>query len=80
MAPDEAALEVAARDRVRSALQIALVGSDPDDLAQYDLIVNSGRLCEAECADLIAQAVRAKQFLPDSSDPFLPKTGEFEPV
>jgi len=80
LTPDEAEIEVAARDRVRSALQIALVGSDPDVLTQYDLIVNSGRLSEAECAELIAQAVRVKQFLPDSADPFLPQTGEFESV
>ncbi len=80
LTPDEAEVEVAARDRVRSALQIALVGSDPDDLTQYDLLVNSGRLSEAECAELIAQAVRVKQFLPDASDPFLPESGEYEPV
>jgi len=80
LTPAEAELEVAARDRVRSALQIALVGSDPDDLTQYDLIVNSGRLGETECAELIAQAARVKQFLPDGSDPFLPQSGEYEPV
>lgn len=78
LTPDEAEIEVAARDRVRSALQIALVGSDPDELCQYDLLVNSGRLGETECAELIAQAVRVKQLLPDASDPFLPHTGDTE--
>ena len=76
LTPAEAEIEVAARDRVRSALQIALVGSDPDDLAQYDLLLNSGRLGEGECAELIAQAVRGKQLLPQGSDPFLPHSGD----
>ena len=76
LTPAEAEIEVAARDRVRSALQIALVGSDPDDLAQYDLLLNSGRLGEGECAELIAQAVRVKQLLPQGSDPFLPHNGD----
>ncbi len=82
LTPAEAEIEVAARDRVRSALQIALVGSDPADLAQYDLLLNSGRLGEAECAELIAQAVRVKQLPPDSADPFLPPNGagDDEPV
>lgn len=82
LTPAEAEIEVAARDRVRSALQIALVGSDPDDLSQYDLLLNSGRLGEAECAELIAQAVRVKQLLPDTSDPFLPQSddGDAEPA
>lgn len=82
LTPSEAELEVAARDGVRNALQIALVGSDPNDLSQYDLLLNSGRLGEAECAELIAQAVRVKQLLPDASDPFLPHSGDtdLEPV
>ena len=63
-------------------MQLALVGSDPDDLTQYDLLLNSGRLGEGECAELIAQAVRVKQLLPDGSDPFLPHIGDtdLEPV
>lgn len=76
LTPAEAEIEVAARDRVRNALQIALVGSDPNDLGQYDLLLNSGRLDEAECAELIAHAVRVKQLLPDASDPFLPHSGD----
>ena len=76
LTPAEAEIEVAARDRVRDALQIALVGSDPAELSQYDLLLNSGRLGEAECAELIAQAVRVKQLLPDASDPFLPHLGD----
>ncbi len=82
LTPSEAEIEVTARDRVRGALQIALVGSDPDDPTQYDLLLNSGRLGEAECAELIARAVRVKQLLPDAADPFLPQSGdgESEPV
>ena len=82
LTPAEAEIEVAVRDRVRGALQIALVGSDPDDPTQYDLLLNSGRLGEAECAELIARAVRVKQLLPDAADPFLPQNGdgESEPV
>lgn len=82
LTPAEAEVEINARDRVRGALQAALVGTDPDDLTQYDLIANSARLGESECAELIAQAVRVKQLSPDASDPFLPRLGEteFEPA
>lgn len=61
MTTDEAAAELAARDRVRAALHAALTGKAASDPTQYDLILNSGRLGEAACADLIVSAIKAKQ-------------------
>ena len=67
----EAAEEVEARDRVRSAMHLSLASRDPADLTQYDLVLNSGRLGEAVAAELIVQAVRAKHLPPEGYDPFL---------
>ncbi len=64
---DEAAEELAARDRVRAALHAAVTGKAASDPTQYDLMLNSGRLGEAGCADLIVQALKAKQ-LAESPD------------
>ena len=71
MTAEEAADEVEARDRVRSAMHAALASRDPADLTQYDLVLNSGRLGEAVAAELIVQAVRAKHLPSDGRDPFL---------
>lgn len=60
MTTDEAAAELAARDRVRAALHAALTGKAASDPTQYDLILNSGRLGEAGCADLIVSAIKSK--------------------
>jgi hypothetical protein len=35
---------------------------------QYDLVLNSNRLGESACADLIGEAIRAKQLPGDPSD------------
>jgi Cytidylate kinase-like family len=69
---DEAAAEVIARDQRRSVYLSHLLGQDPSDSKAYDLVVNSSRLGEEACADLIVTAVRAKQAPPDEGDPFLP--------
>jgi hypothetical protein len=66
---------VKARDGRRTAFLSHLFPQDAADVYRYDLILNSGRLGESACADLIAQTVRAK--LPttndtDATDPFLP--------
>jgi cytidylate kinase len=68
---DEAAAEVEARDRIRSAMHQALANRDPADLTQYDLVLNSGRLTDAVAAELIVAAVRAKHVPPSDADPFL---------
>jgi hypothetical protein len=60
MTTEEAAAELAARDRVRAALHAALTGKPASDPTQYDLILNSGRLGEVGSAELIVQAVKAK--------------------
>jgi cytidylate kinase len=57
----EAAAEVRARDRKRAELLTALTDGDPNDPTAYDLLLNSARLGVEACAELIAQAVRAKQ-------------------
>ncbi len=72
---EEAAAEVNARDQRRSAFLTHLLGRDLSESHAYDLVLNSSRLGEEACADLIVQAVRAKQFQPDDGDPFLPDAG-----
>ena len=64
----EDAAEVRSRDRKRAEFLAALTDGDPNDPTGYDLLVNSGRLGPEACAELIAQAVRAKQ-LPDGPPP-----------
>jgi cytidylate kinase len=59
--------EVQARDRLRAELHKSVSGRDAGDLTQYDLVLNSYRMGESACSDLIAEAIRAKQ-LPDGSD------------
>jgi hypothetical protein len=61
MSDEDAAAELAARDRVRAALHAALTGRSASDPTQYDLILNSGRLGEAASADLIVSAIKGKQ-------------------
>jgi cytidylate kinase len=57
----EAAAEVHRRDRRRTEFLAALTDGDPNDPTAYDLLLNSDRLTMETCAELIAQAVRAKQ-------------------
>jgi len=64
----EAAAEVRRRDRKRTELPAALADGDPNDPTAYDLLLNSDRLGVEACAELIAQAVRAKQ-LPEPTGP-----------
>jgi len=81
MTAAEAADEVEARDRVRSAMHQALANRDPSDFAQYDLVLNSGRLGDAVAAELIVQAVQSKQPSAAAVDPFLGSdSGVIEPV
>jgi cytidylate kinase len=60
--------EIAARDRIRAELHLSVSGREATDLTQYDLVLNSSRLGEAACADLIAAALRTKQLPSDSSE------------
>jgi cytidylate kinase len=64
----EAAAEVRSRDRKRAEFLAALADGDPNDPTAYDLFLNSDRLGLEACAELIAQAVRAKQ-LPEPPTP-----------
>jgi cytidylate kinase len=63
----EAAAEVESRDRRRGAFLAALTDRDPTDPTVYDLCLNSARLGLDACAELIAQAVRAKQVPSDDT-------------
>ena len=71
---EEAVAELAARDRVRAALHAAVTGRAANDPTQYDLILNSGRLGEAACADLIVNAIKGKHL----ADP--PESATFDAV
>lgn len=69
---DEAAEEVKVRDGRRAAFLSHLFPQDVLDPYRYDLIVNSSRLGEEGCADVIADVVRAKRPATEAADPFLP--------
>ena len=56
----EAAEQVRGRDRRREDFVAAHFHGKPSDIHQYDLLLNSSLLGEDVCADLIAQAARAK--------------------
>lgn len=68
MTTSEATKEMANRDRMRAELHQAVADRDPADLTQYDLVLNSGRLGEAASAELIVQAVKAKQVPTEAGD------------
>jgi cytidylate kinase len=57
---EAAAAEVAQRDRQRAEFIATHFHRQPEDIYQYDLILNSSHLGEELCAELIAQAARAK--------------------
>jgi hypothetical protein len=56
----EAAERVRARDERRAEFVTAHFGRPPTDVHQYHLVLNSSLLGEETCADLIAQAARAR--------------------
>ena len=61
MTDDEAAKEVAKRDQARSNLHQSLSANALTVQSNYDLILNSGRLGETACVELIVQAMRSKR-------------------
>ena len=61
----EALAEMERRDRRRRELRQLLTGQIHESLYDYDLILNTSRLSIETCAQLIAQAARAKQWIFD---------------
>jgi len=61
MTMEEAANQVELRDRRRAEFISAYFHRQPGDIHQYDLVLNSRLLGEEICAQLIADAARAKQ-------------------
>lgn len=57
---DEAAVQVRKRDERRAEFISTHFHRSPSDPHQYDLVLNSSRLGEERCADLIVQAAHAK--------------------
>jgi cytidylate kinase len=57
---EEAAERVRLRDTRRNEFVRTHFHREPDDVYQYDLVINSCRLGEEACAELIAQAARAR--------------------
>jgi cytidylate kinase len=57
---EETANEVELRDNLRFEFITTHFHRQPNEVYQYDLILNSGLLGEETCAELIAQAARAK--------------------
>jgi cytidylate kinase len=60
LTPKEAAEQVQARDSRRSDFITSHFQRQASDVHQYDLVLNSSLLGEDSCAELIAQAARAK--------------------
>jgi cytidylate kinase len=58
---DEAAAEVRARDHRRTKFISSILGREPDDSTDFDVVVNSGRLGIEAAAQFIGWAVRTKQ-------------------
>ena len=57
---EEAAERVRLRDERRVEFVVNNFHRDPNDVHQYDVILNSSLLGEDVCAELIAQAARAR--------------------
>jgi len=66
---DEAGDEVRRRDAGRAAYVFTHLKRQTSDAYGYDLLVNSGRLGEEVCAELIAQAARTKLLNSESLSP-----------
>lgn len=60
LSADEAADKVRSRDGRREEFLRTVFGRSPAELHQYDVVLNSSALGEEACADLIAQAARAR--------------------
>jgi cytidylate kinase len=77
---EETAAEVELRDRLRFEFVTTHFHRQPTEVYQYDLILNSSLLGEDTCADLIAQAAKAKLAAmhrpATQSSVWLPDTGE----
>jgi cytidylate kinase len=58
---EEAAERVDSRDRLRNEFVATHFHRHPGDVHQYDLVLNTGLLGEDVCAELIAQAARARE-------------------
>jgi cytidylate kinase len=58
---EEAAERVASRDRLRNEFVATHFHRHPGDIHQYDLVLNTSLLGEDVCAELIAQAARARE-------------------
>lgn len=68
LSPDEAAKQVQQRDERRAEFLLNRFGMRSAEQYEYDLILNSGLLSEATCAELIETAMKCKEAdgLPDS--------------
>ncbi len=57
---DEAAAQVRKRDSRRSEFIATHFHRQPNDVHQYDMVLNTSLLGEERCTELIIQATRAK--------------------
>jgi hypothetical protein len=65
---EEAAAEVRARDERRTKYISRILGRNPADANEYDVVVNSGRLGVEAAAQFIGWAVRTKQLYAELQD------------
>jgi hypothetical protein len=68
LTPDEAAEQVGVRDERRAEFIATHFHRQAADVHQYDLVLNSSLLGEEVCAELIAQAARAKLAALENAD------------
>ncbi|CAN5123350.1 cytidylate kinase-like family protein [soil metagenome] len=71
--PDEAKVEVTARDVARIKFLKLFTDGDPDSPLGYDIVLNSARLGVEACATLIETAVRERHNDPSSYEFELPE-------
>ena len=60
LTPPEAEAQINLRDERRTQFLLEQLNSDPTDTINYDMVLNTSRLTEEQCAELVAQAARAK--------------------
>jgi cytidylate kinase len=68
MTPQEAEHEVDSRDAKRSQFLLEQLNADASDPVNYDLIINSSRLSEEQCAEIVARAAKAKLLAEGADD------------
>ncbi|MFL5327453.1 MAG: AAA family ATPase [Gemmataceae bacterium] len=60
LTPEEAEAQIDLRDARRTQYLLEQLNADANDPTNYDLVLNSSRLGEEQCAEIVARAAKAK--------------------